>query len=169
MLIAKVENGIVVEVADYQSMFPNTSFTSSGINDQFMIENSCMYVNTFLPYDQATQCLESVPPYILIDDPEKPLNWVYTVAVVELTPEQIEQRNENLKAANKAQAASLLTATDWTTIPDVSDPALSDPYLTNAAEFAAYRSAVRKIAVNPPVTVAVWPVAPNEVWAYNDA
>jgi hypothetical protein len=163
MLIAKVENGVVVDVADYQSMFPDTSFPPSGVSDSFMIENGCMYVNMFLPYDQATQCLQAVPPYIQIDDPEKPLNWVYTVAVAELTPEQIEQRNESLRAANKAQAASLLQQTDWTTIPDVSDPAVSDPYLANSAEFAAYRNQVRKIAVYPPI-IAVFPEMPAEVW-----
>jgi hypothetical protein len=91
--------------------------------------------------------------------------WTQVYEVVELSPEQIVYNENQAKAATKAQAASLLTATDWTTIPDVSDPALSDPYLTNAAEFAAYRSNVRKIAVNPPVTVDVWPVEPNEVWS----
>jgi hypothetical protein len=68
-------------------------------------------------------------------------------------------------AQNKAQAQFLLQETDWTTIPDVSDPALSDPYLTNAAEFAAYRSAVRKIAVNPPTDLVAFPSQPDEVWS----
>jgi hypothetical protein len=72
-------------------------------------------------------------------------------------------------AQNKQQATALLQETDWTTIPDVADPALSDPYLTNATEFAAYRSNVRKIAVNPPTTLAVFPPVPEEVWAYTNA
>jgi len=165
MLIAKVENGVVLSVADYQTMFPDTSFAPSGPNDSFMVENSCMYVNVFLPYDSATQCLESVPPYIQIDDPEKPLNWVYTVAVIELTPAQIEQRNESLRAANKSQASFLLQKTDWTTIPDVSDPLISNPYLTNPSEFAGYRNQLRQIAVNPAVVVDAWPVAPVEIWS----
>jgi hypothetical protein len=41
---------------------------------------------------------------------------------------------------------------------------VSDPYLANAAEFVAYRSQLRKIAVNPPVIVNEWPVKPDEVW-----
>lgn len=72
---------------------------------------------------------------------------------------------EQIQAENKSQATALLQQTDWTTIPDVADPALSDPYLTNAAEFAAYRSNVRKIAVNPPTTPAVFPVMPDEIWS----
>ena len=164
MLIAQLKDGQVIDIADYRSVFPDTSFPASGPSDIFMIENNCMYVNLFLPYDQSTQCLESVPPYIQIDDPEQRLNWVYTVVVAELTPEQIEQRNENMRAANKSQATLLLQQTDWTTIPDVSDPAVSDPYLVNSAEFATYRNQVRKIAVNPPVIVDAWPVKPEEVW-----
>lgn len=68
-------------------------------------------------------------------------------------------------AQNKQQASELLYATDWTTIPDVSDPELSDPYLTNTGEFAAYRSLVRAIAVTPPSTPAVFPQQPQAIWS----
>jgi hypothetical protein len=64
----------------------------------------------------------------------------------------------------KAQAVALLQATDWTTIPDVADPAVSTPYLMNQAAFAAYRSQVRALAVNP-VTNPVFPAQPNEEWS----
>lgn len=66
--------------------------------------------------------------------------------------------------ACKQQASQLLTATDWTTIADVADPARSNPYLLNQAEFAAYRSAVRMLAVYP-VANPVWPVKPAEQWS----
>ena len=65
---------------------------------------------------------------------------------------------------NKATASALLTATDWTTITDVADPANS-PYLANQAEFITYRNLVRQIAVYPTAGDLVWPVAPSEVWA----
>lgn len=94
---------------------------------------------------------------------------VETQVVRDMTPGEIQARDQQEMDANKQQAEARLYETDWTTIPDVSDPALSDPHLTNAAEFAAYRSNVRKIAVNPPVTVGTWPVQPEEVWAYNNA
>lgn len=67
-------------------------------------------------------------------------------------------------AQNKQQAESLLKDTDWTATVDISNPEYSNPYLGNQPEFLAYRSAVRKIAVNPPVTVTEWPVKPDEVW-----
>lgn len=161
MLIAKVQDGQVLDVADYQSMFPNTSFPQGGPTDEFMVENSCMFVNVFLPYDPNTEKLVSVAPYIIVEDP---LHWVYTVQVEPLTPEELAQLEANKKQANKAQAESLLQATDWTATVDINNPQYSNPYLDNQAEFLAYRSNVRKIAVNPPVTVDVWPTIPTEVW-----
>jgi hypothetical protein len=98
-----------------------------------------------------------------------PDDIVETQIVRDMTPSEIQARDQQEMDSNKQQAEARLYETDWTTIPDVSDPAISDPYLTNAAEFAAYRSNVRKIAVNPPVTVGTCPVQPEEVWAYNNA
>jgi len=62
----------------------------------------------------------------------------------------------------KKQASTLLYETDWTTIPDVADPA-NTPYLTNQAEFIAWRSQVRALAVNP-VVDPVFPTKPTEIW-----
>lgn len=75
------------------------------------------------------------------------------------TPEEIQQQNKN-------KATSLLQQTDWTATVDISNPQYSNPYLANQDEFLAYRSQVREIAVNPPMTpVTVWPTLPTEVWA----
>ena len=65
---------------------------------------------------------------------------------------------------NKATASSLLTATDWTTIADVGNPQMANPYLANQAEFIAYRSVVRNMAVYPTAGDLVWPVVPVENW-----
>ena len=69
---------------------------------------------------------------------------------------------------NKATASALLTATDWTTIPDVANP-INNPYLTNQDEFIAYRNEIRKIAVNPIAGDLVWAVAPAEAWSIKPA
>jgi hypothetical protein len=63
----------------------------------------------------------------------------------------------------KKQASALLYETDWTTIPDVANTANS-PYLTNQAEFIAYRNEVRKLAVNP-VADPTFPTVPTAQWA----
>jgi hypothetical protein len=70
---------------------------------------------------------------------------------------------DDLKAVCKATASRLLYETDWTTIPDVADPA-NNPYLTNVADFIAYRNILRNYAVNP-VVDPVWPTEPTAVWS----
>ena len=57
-----------------------------------------------------------------------------------------------------------LQSTDWTTIPDVSDPTKSNPYLSNAQEFVVYRNAVRQYAISPVEGNITWPTKPNEIW-----
>ena len=66
---------------------------------------------------------------------------------------------------NKGMASALLSQTDWTTIPDVSDPTKSNPYLTNVNEFLTYRNAVRQYAINPISGTIDWPTVPTSVWA----
>jgi hypothetical protein len=66
---------------------------------------------------------------------------------------------------NKAIASKLLSDTDWTTIPDVSDPTKSNPYLTNVNEFLVYRNAVRQYAINPVAGNINWPTIPESAWA----
>lgn len=65
---------------------------------------------------------------------------------------------------NKQIAVAKLQATDWATIPDVSDPAKSNPYLSNAQDFVVYRNAVRQYAINPVAGDVDWPAVPQEVW-----
>lgn len=67
--------------------------------------------------------------------------------------------------ANKQKATQLLYETDWTTIADVADPALSNPYLMNQSEFYAYRSALRQIAVYPVAGNINFPTKPTEQWS----
>lgn len=66
--------------------------------------------------------------------------------------------------ANKQNAVFRLQETDWATIPDVANPAVSNPYLSNANEFVAYRNVVRNIAINPVPGNLDWPVQPTSIW-----
>ena len=66
---------------------------------------------------------------------------------------------------NKMTAVDKLQETDWATIPDVSDPSKSNPYLNNAQDFVVYRNAVRQYAINPVAGNINWPSLPQEVWA----
>ncbi|CAB4147658.1 hypothetical protein UFOVP507_40 [uncultured Caudovirales phage] len=64
----------------------------------------------------------------------------------------------------QSQAASLLSRVDWTVTGDVADPAKANPYLTNQAEFIAYRNALRQLAINP-VTNPTFPTTPTAQWS----
>jgi len=90
--------------------------------------------------------------------------WFTSFVVVDMDAEQIAAKNAELAANNKAAATTILDNTDWTAIPDVADPLKSNPYLMNQADFVAYRSTVRAIAVNPTFD-AVFPEAPTEQWS----
>jgi hypothetical protein len=65
---------------------------------------------------------------------------------------------------NKQNAIDLLQQTDWTQIPSVSDPALSNPFLANKNAFDIYRNSVRQYALNPVAGDITWPTKPEEVW-----
>lgn len=149
MLIAIVNGQTVEQVGDANSLFPNTSFPSTGISDSFLAENNAKKVNVFKPYDANTQKLVSVSPYVEGE-------WVYTVDVEALTPEDIAARQASEAAQNKSKAEAILSRTDWTQVPDVD--------LVNKSDFTAYRATVRAIALNP-TWDAVFPVAPQEQWA----
>ena len=82
--------------------------------------------------------------------------WTVANTPVPPTPPTAEE--------NKATAVGLLQATDWTTIADVGNPQMSNPYLANQAEFIAYRNTIRQIAVYPTAGDLVWPVVPTEDW-----
>jgi hypothetical protein len=90
--------------------------------------------------------------------------WFTSFTVVDMDAEQIAAKNAELAANNKTKATTILTNTDWTSIADVADPEKSNPYLMNQAEFIAYRSTVRNIAVNPTFD-AVFPTQPQEIWS----
>jgi hypothetical protein len=97
-----------------------------------------------------------------------PLHWVNCPD--DCTPEWIYVDNTFLPPPaptaedNKITAISLLQSTDWTQIPSVSDPLLSDPYLSNKAEFDIYRNNVRQYAIYPQEGNINWPTLPQEIW-----
>jgi len=66
---------------------------------------------------------------------------------------------------NKNTAINLLQETDWTTIPDVADPAISNPYLANQQAYFDYRNIVRPYAINPVAGNINWPTQPTPIWS----
>lgn len=87
-------------------------------------------------------------------------DWGFTWA--ELKAKYDEMCVQEVLNSCKQQASALLYETDWTTIPDVANPA-NTPYLKNQTEFIAWRSQIRQLAVNP-IANPIFPPKPNEVW-----
>jgi hypothetical protein len=65
---------------------------------------------------------------------------------------------------NKLQATLLLQQSDWTSIADVGNPEMSNPYLGNQSEWISYRGALRQIAVYPVDGLMTFPEQPLENW-----
>lgn len=64
MLVAKVVDNAIVELSDYRTMFPNTSFSVSGPDDDFMAQNNLMRVEMAATFDPMTHRAENVTPFI---------------------------------------------------------------------------------------------------------
>lgn len=161
MLIAKIQNGAVVQIGEHQALFPDTSFPVTGPGAQWIAENGCMIVTLWKPYDAATQRLVQAEPYI--EDGQ-----VFTVAVQDKTQQELDAElvaAENAqRAVNEARAKQELEASDWSELATVRNTNLT-PHLVNAAEFDTYRLALRAIVISPPIAVDPWPVRPDAVWS----
>jgi hypothetical protein len=102
-------------------------------------------------------------PIIAVQSDTAQIGWTYVDGVF-IAPPTPAPTPEELIAQCKQTATGILSATDWSSIPDVADPLKSNPYLMNQDEFVAYRSTVRNYAVNP-VVDPVFPTAPTEEWS----
>lgn len=163
MTYAYVEDGAVVAypyyISIYRSNNPNVSLPQTPTEEQLNEVGIYTVIPTPKPaYDPITEnCTEVWPE-------NHGTQWVQTWSVTPASAEEIAARQAAARESNKQQASQLLTATDWTTIPDVGNPAVSNPYLINVQDFVSYRNQVREIAVNPPITVSAWPEIPTEQW-----
>ena len=102
--------------------------------------------------------------------PNQILSWNTEKLGAEPTQAQLDEaypiwEGQQIQAQNSATAKQLLTDTDWTAVASVADPAVSNPYLTNQAEFLAYRSTVRNLGVNATTTPATFPTVPTVTWS----
>lgn len=108
----------------------------------------------------AAQSFEVASPLFWVDCPDNcTTEWTYVDGQF-IPPAPYVPSAET----NKATAVTLLQATDWATIADVGNPALSNPYLANQAEFISYRNVVRQYAVYPEAGNIDWPAQPTEDW-----
>jgi len=148
MLIAKVENGQVINVADYRDVFGGSIPT-----DEQLVEKSYVRVNLFREHDRLTQKLITATPVL-------ENGWVYTVAVAEMTAEEIQSAKDSAMAQIRGQRNTLLAACDWTQIADST---------ADKTAWASYRQQLRDLPAGivalaiDPRTFSDWPRDPNWV------
>lgn len=144
MFIAKVENGQVITVVDYREVFGRSVPTDEQLEAQ-----GYMRVNLFVAHDALTQKL--VPAEPVIRD-----GWVYTMAVADMTADEIQAAKDSAMANIRAQRNQLLKNCDWTQIADCTADKLV---------WAAYRQALRDLpsSVTEPRTFTAWPRDPDYV------
>ena len=149
MLIAKVTND-KIKVADFRSLFPNTSFPRSGPGAQWLQNNGCYPVTMWKPTTE-TQKLVPCEPYI--EDGQ-----VFTVQVQDKTAEDIEAETQSLSAKVRAQRDRILAQSDWRVMKSAETGTPMD------ADWEAYRQALRDVPQQEgfPQTVE-WPNDPDYV------
>ena len=146
MFIAKVENGQVGEIIDFRTFFGMTT----SVTDEQLAAQGFVRVNLFRDHNRLTQKL--VPC-----DPVLENNWVYKVAVADLTAEEIQSAKDSSMAQIRGQRNSLLSACDWTQIADST---------ADKTAWATYRQALRDLPstiTGDPRTFTDWPHNPDYV------
>jgi len=146
MLIAKIENDQIV-VKDHKILFPDTSFTELGPQQDFLQENNCMSVRVWKEHDTGFQKLVSADPYIENGE-------VYIVTVEPLSEQELVGKNNFLASQLRNQRNVLLKESDWTQGRDIADSV--------AEAWAVYRAALRTLPEQPGFpTEVMWPTAPG--------
>jgi hypothetical protein len=95
MLIAKLDT---LEIGTPSGLYPQTSFSEFGPNQEWLDENRCQIVNE-PPYDPATQRLTDCQPYV------DSTGAIFRHLVVSLTSDEIAE----LGLSNYEQFAMLLS------------------------------------------------------------
>ena len=149
MFIAKVENGQVGEIIDFRTYFGKTD----SVTDEQLTTQGFVRVNLFREHNRLTQKLVSATPVL-------ENGWVYTVAVADLTAEEIQSAKDSAMAQIRGQRNSLLAACDWTQIADST---------ADKTAWASYRQQLRDLPAGivalalDPRTFSDWPHDPNWV------
>lgn len=147
MQIALVDGDSVLEVGDHRQVFPNTSFTYDGPDDDFLADNNAMKVKLDISFDPDTEKLAPCEPFIDGD-------FVITTEVVALTQAELDARAEQKATDHRLTRNRLLADCDWTQLSDAP---------VDKALWATYRQELRDVTAQPDFPWAVnWPVSPAE-------
>ncbi len=144
MKYAIIDGTTVKSTGTIQQLFPNTSFSASGINADFLSANNVVEFIETLTFTAPTQKLSTVDAYV--QDGK-----VYNVKVESTTADEQAalKTQEWIKVRRKRD--SLLEETDWRASSDLT---LSDDWKT-------YRQALRDITTQTDPYNISWPTEPS--------
>lgn len=147
MLIAKPENGTFV-VADFRSLFPETSFPNHGPDAEWLAQNNCYLVGVYKPHDPRTHKLAACQPYL-------EGNLVFTIQVEPKTAEELEFDRQNEANNVRMNRSKRLAQTDWVVLRALEK---NEPV---PAAWGAYRQALRDVPLQSGFPFDVqWPDEP---------
>lgn len=111
MLLAKVENNSILEIAEHTVMFPESVCsvcpnTTVEPSDEWFIQNSVVRVNVWIEHDPVYEKLVVCDPYF---DNGK----VYTVKVVTKTQQELQENKLVFENDMRNYRNRLLQETDW--------------------------------------------------------
>lgn len=128
MQLAIIENNTIKQIGDSRELFPNVSFTLSGIEEEFLITNSAMEVISWIPVAE-NETLDTVEPYIQEGK-------VYTIRPRVKTQEELLAEYNLLAESIRFRRNQLLKESDWTQVADAP---------VDKIAWATYRQALRDI------------------------
>lgn len=144
-MIAIVQNNKIAMTGTLQSLFPDICFPRTGPNDEWKAENGVVDLLMSRDYDESTQHLENVDPYL--DD-----GVAYTVRVVTNSDEYNNQLVYNKWLEVRSLRDEYLSSSDWTQLPDVSN--------VDKTAWATYRQQLRDITTQADPFNITWPSTP---------
>jgi len=146
MNYAIIDGTTVKSTGTFQELFPDTSFSATGINADFLKDNNVVEIIEALDCTEPTQKVITVSPYYVQSEDK-----VYTVKVESTTADEqttlINQQWENIRV----ERDSKLLATDWRASSDLT---LSDAWKN-------YRQALRDITTQSDPFNITWPTKPS--------
>lgn len=148
MKVAIVKNNEIISHGHYRTLFPNTSFASTGPNEEFLKNNNLQKIVSVKSYDRSTHYIQSSAPYL--ED-----GVVYDVVVMEKSASllSLDQKEHEERVRNRRN--SMISKTDFYALSDVTMP----------EEIATYRQALRDITTHenfPFLNEEDWPKHPFE-------
>ena len=142
--IVNPNTGNVTSTGSIKELFPNTSFTATGPNADFLTENYVVELVETLTYTSPTQKLVSVEPYL---DGGK----VYNVRVESTSTDEQSALNTTQWQVVRTHRNNLLRNSDWRAGSD----------LTLSDEWKTYRQALRDVPTQSDPFNVTWPTMPS--------